>query len=272
MVRLKMRPAEDIKRLIKKLNDKTSAKMDEQVLKDLLSALEDSEKTSALVRPNTRRIIMKNPITKLAAAAVIVIAVFIGIEQFDTNSSSVVWADVAEQFESVPFFNITAYIRKTGTKTKKIEIWRSEDSRIRIHEGNVVFFKDLSKYNNKFTIFDRSTKKLVNGDENFPSFIGRLCGNEGRFSLDTLTKNFPSDVKGIIPLETADTTASHEIVLFGAKAKEIPPEALKIWTLRKSKLPIRFFVSPKEGYMDFFFDYSEQKDAAFFDPAVFTSR
>jgi len=205
---------------------------------------------------NIRNIIMKSPITKLAAAAVIVIAVFIGIEQFNTNGSSVAWADVAERFESVPFFNITIYLCDPSNKTKKIEIWRSEDSRIRAHEGNKVFFKDLSKDKNKFTIFDRSTKKLVNGDENLPSFIRRLCGNEGRFSLDTLTKSFPSDVKGIIPLETADTAASNEIVLFRAKAKEITPEALKIWALRESKLPIRFFVHPSKGYFDLFFDYS----------------
>lgn len=222
--------------------------------------------------PMIRRIIMKSPITKLAAAAVIVIAVFIGINQFNTNGSSVAWADVAERFESVPFFNITIYLCDPSNKTKKIEIWRSKDSRIRAHEGNKVFFKDLSKDKNKFTIFDRSTKKLVNGDENLPSFIRRLCGNEGRFSLDTLTKSFPSDVKGIIPLETADTAASNEIVLFRAKAKEITPEALKIWALRESKLPIRFFVRPSKGYFDLFFDYSEQKDAKFFDPKAFISQ
>ena len=219
-----------------------------------------------------RKIIMKSPITKLAAAAVIVIAVFIGIEQFDTNSSSVVWADVAERFESVPFFNITIYLCDPSNKTKKIEIWKSEDSRVRAHEGNTVFFADISKHKNEFTIFDRSTKKLLNGDENLPTFIWELCSKEGRFSLDTLTKSFPSDVKGIIPLETADTAASNEIVLFRAKAKEIAPERLKIWALRKSKLPIRFFVRPEGGYMDLFFDYSEHKEAAFFDPVAFTNQ
>jgi hypothetical protein len=112
----------------------------------------------------------------------------------------------------------------------------------------------------------------VNDDENLPSFIRRLCTKKGGFSLDTLTKSFPSDVKGIIPLETADTAASNEIVLFRAKAKEIPPEALKIWALRKSKLPIRFFVTPEDGYIDLFFDYSVQKDAAFFDPEAFRSQ
>jgi hypothetical protein len=232
-----------------------------------------NRQTSASKHPlSIRNKIMKSPITKLAAAAVIVIAVFIGIEQFDTNSSSVVWADVAERFESVPFFNITIYICDPSNKTKKIEIWKSEDSRVRAHEGNTVFFADFSKDKNKFTIFDRSTKKLLNGDENLPPFIWRLCGKKGRFSLDTLTKSFPSDVKGIIPLETADTVASKETVLFTAKAKEIPPEALKIWALRESKLPIRFFVHPSKGYFDLFFDYSEQKDAAFFDPVAFTNQ
>ena len=232
-----------------------------------------NRQTSASKHPlSIRNKIMKSPITKLAAAAVIVIAVFIGIEQFDTNSSSVVWADVAERFESVPFFNITIYICDPSNKKKKIEIWKSEDSRVRAHEGNTVFFADFSKDKNKFTIFDRSTKKLLNGDENLPRFIWRLCGKKGRFSLDTLTKSFPSDVKGIIPLETADTAASKETVLFKAKAKEIPPEALKIWALRESKLPIRFFVRPSKGYFDLFFDYSEQKDAAFFDPVAFTNQ
>ncbi|MCP4257622.1 MAG: hypothetical protein GY774_08880 [Planctomycetes bacterium] len=232
-----------------------------------------NRQTSASKHPlSIRNKIMKSPITKLAAAAVIVIAVFIGIDQFDKNGSSVVWADVAERFESVPFFNITIYLCDPSNKTKKIEIWKSEDSRIRAHEGNTVFFADISKDKNKFTIFDRSTKKLLNGDENLPTFIWRLCGKKGRFSLDTLTKSFPSDVKGIIPLETADTAASKETVLFKAKAKEITPEALKIWALRESKLPIRFFVRPSKGYFDLFFDYSEQKDAAFFDPVAFTNQ
>ena len=271
-----MKPIESFIKLIRDLHVldiNTSAEMDRRILHDILKAQKEFKRTKlAGTQPNIWRNIMKSPITKLAAAAVIVIAVFIGIEQFDTNSSSVVWADVAERFESVPFFNITIYLCDPSNKTKKIEIWKSEDSRVRAHEGNTVFFADFSKDKNKFTIFDRSTKKLLNGDENLPPFIWRLCGKKGRFSLDTLTKSFPSDVKGIIPLETADTAASNEIVLFRAKAKEIPPEALKIWALRESKLPIRFFVRPSKGYYDIFFDYSEQKDAAFFDPAAFTNQ
>ncbi|MHC4586415.1 MAG: hypothetical protein ACYS3N_17935, partial [Planctomycetota bacterium] len=143
-----MKPAEKIEKLIKNLDldIDTNAKTDQKILKELIETHEKSKKMkSALIKPNTRRIIMKSPITKLAAAAVIVIAVLIGVDQFDTNSSSVVWADVAERFESVPFFNITIYLCDPSNKTKKIEIWKSEDSRVRAHEGNTVFFADFSK-------------------------------------------------------------------------------------------------------------------------------
>ncbi|MHC4369189.1 MAG: hypothetical protein ACYSW8_16400 [Planctomycetota bacterium] len=62
-----MRPAEDIGKLIRKLNDKTSARMDERVIGDILRALEESGKTSTAIQPNIGRIIMKSPVTKLAA-------------------------------------------------------------------------------------------------------------------------------------------------------------------------------------------------------------
>ncbi len=81
-----MRQAEDIKRLIKKLNDKTSAQMDKRVLGDVLRALEESEQPSALTWPNIRRTIMKSPITKLAAAAVIITAVVLSITLWDRST------------------------------------------------------------------------------------------------------------------------------------------------------------------------------------------
>jgi hypothetical protein len=65
-----MRPTEDIKNMIKKMEDKTSEQMDKRVIDDVLSTLEDSQKNQT---PG-RRTIMNNPITKFAAAAVIILA------------------------------------------------------------------------------------------------------------------------------------------------------------------------------------------------------
>jgi len=95
-----MRPAENIEKLIEKLNDTTGSEMDQRVLKDALHALAESQKTSTPIR----RTIMKSPIIKLAATTIIIAAI-IGIYHFGENGSSVAWAEIAEHFESAPFFN-----------------------------------------------------------------------------------------------------------------------------------------------------------------------
>jgi len=74
-----MRPVENIEKLIKNLSDKTCVKMDERVRKNMLNALEESKKPSAITRQKIRKIIIKSPITKLAAAATIAIAIVLPV-------------------------------------------------------------------------------------------------------------------------------------------------------------------------------------------------
>jgi outer membrane lipoprotein-sorting protein len=94
-----MKPTDNIKRLIKKLHDTTSAEMDQRVLTDVLHALDESERT---LTPK-RRCIMKNPITKLAAAAIIITAVLFFIHQFDgqIDGTSAAWAGVIEKLDNI---------------------------------------------------------------------------------------------------------------------------------------------------------------------------
>ncbi len=79
-----MKPTNNIEKAIrKKLNFSASAEMRERILTEVINAQEDSRKTKpALNRLNIRNKIMKNPITKLAAAAVIIIAVLIATNYF----------------------------------------------------------------------------------------------------------------------------------------------------------------------------------------------
>ena len=83
-----MRPAENIEKLIKNLSDKTCTKMDERVRKNMLQALAESEKPLAIPWPNIRKIIMKNPITKLAAAAVIIVSAVFSVTIWDMTTSN----------------------------------------------------------------------------------------------------------------------------------------------------------------------------------------
>ncbi len=281
-----MKSAENIEKLIKNLDldIDINTKTDRLILGELSEVHEKSKKMkSALIEPNIRRKIMKSPITKLAAAAVIVIAVFIGIEQFDTNSSSVVWADVAERFESVPFFNVTMYLgwgpysEDQKLKFYKEETWKSENGQTRTHSGNEVIFAEFVDGNTVVVAFDSSTKQPLNADRIAKlsnSFHGFFRPKKGEFSLDTLLMDFSSDDKGITPVETADTAASKETVLFEVKHKTAPTTQCSIWALRKSKLPMRLSLRDTKNkvYADLLFNYSEKKDAKFFDPEAFTSQ
>ena len=265
-----MKSADDKKKFFNKAAIDTNPSMDKAVLNKILMAHEKAN--TAVTKPSIRSIIMKSPITKLAAAAVIIIAVFIGLEQLSTNGSSVAWADVVERFESVPFFSVTVYMGHDKSLPEgKVEIWKSEGSRVRAHEGNKVIFAGLRTGDT--IAFDRSTLEPVEHSGIATELLETTLRPEWpeyRFSLNTLIDHFPMRPEGITPVETPDTAASRETVLFEAR-HESSAERLLIWALRGSKLPIQMrFYDPKNGeYGDFFFDYSEKKDDAFFDPEAF---
>jgi len=95
-----MRPADNVNELIKKLKLKASTDLDRRVHDDISMALAESDKTkSAVTQPKIGRTIMKSPITKLAAAAVIIVLVVLGLFEFigTENTSGVVWADVVRK-------------------------------------------------------------------------------------------------------------------------------------------------------------------------------
>ena len=68
-----MRPSENIEKMIKNINIETNAKTDQAVLGDVVQAFEKSKGDLAITQPSIWRIIMKSRMTKLAAAAVILL-------------------------------------------------------------------------------------------------------------------------------------------------------------------------------------------------------
>ncbi len=85
-MRSKDKVEEEIK---KKLSFTAGAELHDRMLDDVLNAQEKSKKTkSAATKPGLGRIIMKSSITKLAAAAVIMIAVILSINLFNESMPS----------------------------------------------------------------------------------------------------------------------------------------------------------------------------------------
>jgi len=138
-----MNPRNNIEKLITELVLPGSKAADECILNDALAAYEKSETKKAAERqPNIWRIIMKSRITKLAAAAVIVIAVLIGINQLggSIDGASVAWAQVVEQLN-----NYTKYkcrqrvVREQGPEFPTMQVYHLNLSlrRQEVEDGSI---------------------------------------------------------------------------------------------------------------------------------------
>ncbi|MHC4112004.1 MAG: hypothetical protein ACYSUY_13090, partial [Planctomycetota bacterium] len=118
-----MRPIDNIEKAVKKLNFTAGTTLHDRILDDVLEAQEESMKTkSALSRPNIRRTIMKSPITKLAAAAVIVGAVMLSIHLWD-KSTPYAFGQTLEAMQGKRSFHIQTYFQNR----RKDEFWAEYD-------------------------------------------------------------------------------------------------------------------------------------------------
>ena len=125
-----MTKAENIKKKIEQINVKSTPQMRNRILLEATQAMEQTINAQAEM-PNVWRIIMKNKITKLSTAAVIIIAALIGINQFggSIDGASVAWADVLEVMENVPtvIFEVTGATILKDNKTVS-GVWKVYDS------------------------------------------------------------------------------------------------------------------------------------------------
>jgi hypothetical protein len=96
-----MKSAEDIKRYFQKATLSTNPDKHEAIFEKIRNAQEPSmTKVPVSRRFNKRRTIMKSPITKLAAAAVIIAVVFVGVSQFGGSATGVAWGEVIGKLEA----------------------------------------------------------------------------------------------------------------------------------------------------------------------------
>jgi hypothetical protein len=128
-----MRPTGDLEKAIKKnLNFSAGAELRDRMLDDILNAQEKSRKAHSVIpRPNPRRQIMKNPITKLAAAAVLIMAVVLSVNVWEKTTPA---AYALEQTVEANHIVRSLHIRdfKPGEDEPK-EFWLqfAEDGRIK---------------------------------------------------------------------------------------------------------------------------------------------
>ena len=136
-----MRSAENIENFIKRVRLKASDQMHKRTLNDALEAQEKSRMAKpAKFELNICRNIIKSPITKLAAAAVIVVAVLIGIS---TLNGTTTWAKVIKALGEVENIHIVSTMTMPDGTQFQFKYWlrkpdclrEEEPSRIVIDNG-----------------------------------------------------------------------------------------------------------------------------------------
>ena len=154
-----MKTAEKIEKLIKaffktkKSSVAISSQMDEKILGDALAAFEKSKiNTSAQLQPSVWRIIMKSRMTKFSVAAVIVIAVIIGIHQSGNFFESSAYAQVAEELRNARtvVFTLITQINQGNGETLKTDMAYKEPNLLR-----------SSTVDGYVAIFNRSSGKVM---------------------------------------------------------------------------------------------------------------
>ena len=110
-----MKPTDSIKKLINKSDVTTDSEADKRILGDALEHLEKlKQKKLATTPPNIWRIIMKNPLTKVAIASVLTIACLTGLFFWKSTGSGIALADVLTKIEQV-----TGYMYQLRSTTKQ---------------------------------------------------------------------------------------------------------------------------------------------------------
>jgi hypothetical protein len=129
-----MRRADDVRDAVRKMAFKASGEMDRYIWADTSRAQSQSERTTLDAgQKNVRRIIMKSPITKLAAAAVIVAAVMLSIHLWDKSTpSAYAFAQTVEAMQGKRSFHIQTYFQQR----RKDEFWAQFDD-----EGKLIRYR-----------------------------------------------------------------------------------------------------------------------------------
>ncbi len=257
-----MTPEEKIERLIKKINVTPRVQMHSRTLNDALGAQEKSKnEQSANLKPNIWRIIMKNPITKFAIVAAIIIAVLFGVNQLtgSIDLSSVAWADVVTRISQVDYIHVYWFKSRDNDLRCDFEAWYSNGKMVmRGKMGDMTY--DDGRMQQTFDQRKRLTGKeqsfFAKGQPFFEVFtVGLMSDKNEQFNQQT-----PSNVGDDFLIYDLDPPPDEGDFL----------ENVTITVGKSSLLPVQMKIYHEDSDYDLvLFDYeAPEKPKEFFEPPV----
>lgn len=222
--------------------------------------------TSASKRPlDIRRIIMKSPITKLAAAAVIIIAVVISFNQFVGPTTNVAFAEVTSRFAQVDYVHVYWFKSRGDALFRQFEAWYAHGKLVmRGDKGGMTYDDGQTQQT-----FDEQGRRI--GKK--PSLFA-----EGKTFFELFSADLLSDeneqLSQLTPINVGDDFLIYEV--------DPPPdwdgsewlENISVTVGKNSLLPIQMKVYEKDSddYDLVMFDYeAPEKPPEFFEPPMAAS-
>ena len=119
-----MKSVKEVERIIKKFCITADIKMDKKICEGVSEVMERRKQIqSDSIQPNIWRIVMKSPITKIAAAAVIIVACSTSLILWRSTGSGIALADVLTRIEQVTGY--TYQMNSTMTRQQTTSKWTS---------------------------------------------------------------------------------------------------------------------------------------------------
>jgi len=203
------------------------------------------------------RIIMKSPITKLAAAAVIIIAVFLGLDFLGgPDLANTAWAEVTSHFAHVDYVHFYHLKSRDSSVEGHFEGWYAHGKMvIRGNWGGMTYDDGQTLQG-----FDKQGKRTVQRRSNFAegqTFLEYISAG----SLSHNNKQFDQQT----PVNVGDDFLIYEFDPPADESKWL--ESIFITVGKNSLLPVQAKVYHKDGDYDLLiFDYeAPEKPAEFFE-------
>jgi hypothetical protein len=256
-----MRPADEIENVVEKMSFKAGPEMDRDLWAGTLKATNEFHKTIlAPTQQNIRRTIMKSRMTKLAAAAaVIIIAVLAGIHYFggSTDLANIAWGEVIRRTAQVDNVHVYWLKSRGDVLFRQFEAWYAHGKLVmRGDKGGMSY--DDARTRQSFDEQGRRTTKE-------PSFFA-----EGRTLFELFTAGLLSEKNEQFneqtPINVGDDFLIYQFDPSGDDSEWI--ESIFITVGKNSLLPVQVKVYHKDGDYDLvMFDYeAPEKPPEFFEP------
>jgi hypothetical protein len=250
-----MEPAKKIERLIKKSRYKAGPEAYDKALGSFLQGVDANNKERAVfTEPNIWRIITKSPITRLAAAAAIIIIAITGILEF--SNPSVAWAEVTNRITQVDYVHMYYFKSRGMDFFRQFEGWHAHGKTLfRVYNGDATY--DDGRISQRFNalgiLTDRGPSELPDGKTFIEKFSMSLLSEKNQ----QFKEQIPTSVGEDFLIYTFDPKTSERNWM----------ESIVITVGRNSLLPIQMKACHKDGDYDLLIlDYeAPEKPTQFFE-------